>query len=127
MHTILRGAAEEGKIQWVFRDFPLTSIHPRSFRMAESARCAGEQGKFWEYADALYDAQENIRNAQDLDQQLESLMQGIQADPAAFKACRDSGKSRDAITAEMLEAESLQIDGTPTMYINGQRHEGLIS
>jgi hypothetical protein len=44
-----------GKIKWVFRDFPIVSIHPTALKAHEAARCAGEQGKFWEYHDLLAD------------------------------------------------------------------------
>lgn len=127
MHTTLRRAAEEGRIRWVFRDSPLTSIHPLSFEEAESAWCAGEQGKFWEYADALYAAQDHIDKARNLDQQLYTVAQGIHADTVAFKACLDSGRMSETIKTQMTEAASLRIDGTPTLFINGKRHEGLVS
>ena len=127
MHATLRRTADEGRIRWVFRDSPLTSIHRLSFKEAEAAWCAGEQGKFWDYADALYAAQDQINKTQGFDQQLYTVAEGVGADPVALKACLDSGRSTETIKSRMGEAESLQIDGTPTLFINGKRHEGLVS
>lgn len=47
-----------GKVAYVFKDFPLTSIHPNAMRAAHATRCAQEQGKYWEYADMLYENQQ---------------------------------------------------------------------
>jgi len=48
---------DTGKIKFVLKDFPLTSIHPNAFKAAEAARCAGEQGKYWEMHDKLFESQ----------------------------------------------------------------------
>jgi Thioredoxin len=60
MHAALQTAVQEGRIRWVYRHFPLSSIHPLAFKEAEAAECAGAQGKFWEYADALFATQARL-------------------------------------------------------------------
>jgi protein-disulfide isomerase len=127
MHTTLQAVAGEGKIRWVFRDFPLNTIHPLAFKEAEAAQCAGDQGKFWEYADALYAAQDQISSSPDLDQQLASLAKGIHADSVALKGCLDSGKLVKTIKNEMTEGESLQINSTPIIFVGNKRLEGSVS
>jgi protein-disulfide isomerase len=127
MHGTLKTAVNEGKIRWVFRDYPLKSIHPLAVKEAEAAQCAGAQGKFWEYADALYDAQDQISASGDFDQQLASLAQGIHANPLTFKQCLDSGKFNELLRNEMTEAESLQIDSTPTTFVGNRRLGGSVS
>ena len=111
----------------MFRDYPLNSIHPLAFKEAEAAECAGEQGKFWEYADALYAVQAEISSSHSFDQELASLARGIHADPAALKECLDSGKFGGVVTNEMKEAERLQIAAAPTIFLDNKRHEGAMS
>ena len=127
MHGSLKTAVGEGKIRWVFRDYPLTAIHPLALKEAEAGQCAGAQGKFWEYADALYDAQDQISASLDLDQQLTSLAKDVHADPVAFKQCLDTGKFNELLKNEMTEAESLQINGTPTVFVGNKRIEGSVT
>jgi protein-disulfide isomerase len=127
MHASLQTAVNEGRIRWVYRNYPLSSIHPLAFKEAEAAECAGAQGKFWEYADALFAAQARISSSHAFDRELASLAQGINADPAAWKECLDSGQFAETIKNEMSEAEALQISGTPTIFIDSKRHEGSVS
>lgn len=127
MHTSLQTAVNEGKIRWVYRNYPLSSIHPLAFKQAEAAECAGAQGKFWEFADALYAAQARITSAHALEQQLAPLAQGINADPTALKECLDTGQFTGTVNDAMSEAKALQISGTPTSFINNKRHEGTVS
>ncbi len=54
--SLVRALSEyDGKVRWVYRHFPLVNIHPNALSQAKAAECAGEQGKFWEYADALFE------------------------------------------------------------------------
>ena len=127
IHASLQTAVQEGRIRWVYRHFPLSSIHPLAFKEAEAAECAGAQGKFWEYADALFAAQAQINSSHALDRELVSLAEGINADPAALKECLDSGQFTQNVKNQMREGETLQISGTPTIFINSKRHEGSVS
>jgi NhaA family Na+:H+ antiporter len=127
MHASLWTAVDEGRIRWVFRHFPLSSIHPLAFKQAEAAECAGAQGKFWEYADALFAARTRISTSHVLDRELADLAQDINADPAALRECLDSGQVTEIVKNHMREAEALQISGTPTIFIDNKRHEGAVS
>jgi protein-disulfide isomerase len=101
------------QVNWRFKDLPLISIHPAAQSAAEAARCAGDQGKFWEYRDALFQAE---RISVDMHKGVaESL--GIDSEP--FLACLQSQKYRDAVQADSKEAQELGIGGTPTFVING--------
>jgi protein-disulfide isomerase len=101
------------EVNWRFKDLPLISIHPGAQSAAEAARCAGEQGKFWEYRDALFKASQI---SQDMHKGVaESL--GIDSKP--FMTCLQSEKYRDAVQADSKEAQELGIGGTPTFVING--------
>ena len=127
MHASLQTAVQDGRIRWVYRHFPLSSIYPLAFKEAEAAECAGAQGKFWEYADALFAAQARLDSSHALDQELVSLAEGINADPAALKGCLDSQQFTQNVKNQMREGEALQISGTPTIFINSKRHEGSVS
>lgn len=101
------------QIRWSFKDLPLTGIHPGALRAAEASRCAGDQGKFWEYRSGLFDAG---RVTNDLHPKLgESL--GL--DMESFQSCLASEKYREAVQADGAEAEKLGITGTPAFLVNG--------
>jgi len=127
MHASLQTAVQEGRIRWVYRHFPLSSIHPLAFKEAEAAECAGTQGKFWEYADALFAAQARLDSTRALDRELVSLAEGINVDPAALKECLNSAKFAEIVKSQIREAEALQISGTPTIFVDSKRHEGSVS
>jgi len=105
----------DGKIRWVFRDFPIASLHPRAPKAAEAARCAGEQGKFWEYHDLLFESQ-SPATIEDFKRPAEQL----KLDLKSFGQCLDSGKHRAAVEADVQEGARLGITGTPTFFINGR-------
>ena len=105
----------DGKIRWVFRDFPIASLHPMAAKAAEAARCAGEQGRFWEYHDLLFEGQSQA-TIKDLKRSAEQL----KLDSKRFGQCLDSGKHQAAVEADVQEGASLGVTGTPTFFINGR-------
>ena len=105
----------DGKIRWVFRDFPIASLHPRAPKAAEAARCAGEQGKFWEYHDLLFESQ-SLATIEDFKRSAEQL----KLDLKSFGQCLDSGKHQAAVEADVQEGTRLGVTGTPTFFINGR-------
>lgn len=103
------------QVKWTFRDFPIPSLHPAAPLAHEAARCAGAQGKFWDYHDVLFDRSPRA-SAQDLKQYANEL----KLDEAAFNQCLDSGKYRTEVNADMQEGSRLGVTGTPTFFINGR-------
>jgi protein-disulfide isomerase len=103
------------KIKIVFRDFPLDSLHPEARAAAESARCATEQGKFWEFHDKIF-----AGNPDGSPATLARFAQELGMDSAAFEACRTSGKYKSSILASNQEGTQLGITGTPTFFVNGR-------
>ena len=107
-------AAYPGKIRLVYRNLPLTTIHPQAMPAAEAAMCAGEQNAYWQYHEALFNGQETlgtdfyIQTATDL---------GL--DVASFQACIEDHRYQDQIQADMDFALSLGVQSTPTFFING--------
>src|SRR5581483_4391736 len=106
----------EGKIRFVYRDFPISSIHPFAQGAAEAAECAYEQKKFWEYHDLLFQKQPQL--AKD---DLLTYAKQLNLDMKAFQACIDSGKYAQEVQSDYQTGLQLGVNGTPTFYINGRR------
>jgi protein-disulfide isomerase len=100
-----------GKIRYYFRDMPLPT-HPNAMLAAESARCAGEQGKFWEMHDSLF-ANQSALGSKDLTDRTQTL--GI--DKAKFLECITSEKYSQAIRRSAAGAERMGISGTPAFAV----------
>jgi len=102
------------KLRIVYRDFPLTSMHAEALPAAEAANCAGEQGKYWEYHDALFAMKYGlgqdayIAYAKDL---------GLDVDK--FTACMNEHRYRDEVLADREYALNLGVQSTPTFFVNG--------
>jgi protein-disulfide isomerase len=107
-------AAYPGKIRFVYRNLPLTSIHPQAMPAAEAAMCAGEQNAYWQYHDKLFE------NSAALSSDLYSqLATGLNLDVTAFEACTTTHKYQSKIQADMDFALGLGVQSTPTFFING--------
>jgi protein-disulfide isomerase len=107
------------KIRLVHRDFPIDSIHSAARNAHEAARCANEQGKFWQYHDVLY------ANAPKADAaELKSYAKEVGLDVTAFERCVASGKFRDVVQKDVDEGTRLGVTGTPTFFINGRLLSG---
>jgi protein-disulfide isomerase len=108
---------EAGKAKFVFYDFPLTSIHPNAFLAARAARCADDQGRFWEYHDNLFRNQARwsaLANAAGL---FEEYSRTLDMDDGAFAACLNSDRHAEVVTANMMLGEVLGVPSTPTILI----------
>ncbi len=102
------------KIRFVYRDFPLTQIHDQAFAAAEAANCAGEQGKYWEYHDALFAQKYGL--GQDAYLQ---YAQDIGLDVDQFAECLKTHRYKDEVQADLDEAMQIGVRSTPTFFING--------
>jgi protein-disulfide isomerase len=109
----------DGKVRLVHKDLPLDQIHPQARQAAEAARCAEDEGKFWEYHDKLY-ASSPKAAPEDLKVYAKDL--GLKQD--LFDKCLTSGKYKAAIQKDVNEGASLGVTGTPTFFINGRELSG---
>jgi protein-disulfide isomerase len=109
------------QIRIVYRDFPLTSIHPDAQKAAEAAECADEQGRFWEMHDIIF-ANQVIGIGVDALTGYAGQIDGLDAEQLA--ECVDSGKYADEIAADLNDGTSYGVSGTPTFFINGYRLVG---
>jgi protein-disulfide isomerase len=107
------------KVRIVWKDFPLTQIHPQAFKAGEAAHCAGDQGKYWEYHDRLFANQQQL-----LPEDLKKHAAEIGLDATAFAACFDSSKYGERVRNGVAEGTRLGVNSTPTVYINGRMLSG---
>jgi len=105
----------EGETRLVFKNFPL-SIHQYGEKLARSARAAQLQGKFWEMYGALFDNQDRIAPPV-----IDELAKGIGLDLAKFQKDSDSEAVADAVSRDRKQGERLDIQSTPTLFINGRQ------
>jgi len=99
-----------GKIRTVFLDLPLESIHKSAFKAAQAASCAGEQGKYWEMHDRLFQNQQAL-------EPFTPHAAAIGLDAAKFDLCLASGKFDEDIRRDMAEARKVGVTGTPAFLI----------
>ena len=109
---------DTGKVQLVFKDFPL-SFHPQAQKAAESARCAGEQGKYWEMHDKLFSNQQSLSVENE-----KKWAKELGLNTAKFDSCLDSGKYASAVQADSNYGQSIGVSGTPAFFINGKKLVG---
>jgi protein-disulfide isomerase len=108
MSEVVGEYVKAGKLRYVYRDFPLESIHAFALKAAEGTRCAGEQGKFWEMHDRLFRNQSTIGP-----KMLPLHAQMLRLDVTKFQQCLDSGKYTAKIRESVAEAERAGVQGTP--------------
>ena len=103
------------KMRYVYRDFPLTSIHNKAQKAAEAAQCAFEQGKFWEYHDLLFKNQGKLELAD-----LKAYALSLGLDEGKFNLCLESGKYAAEVQKDIQDGQTYGVKGTPTFFINGR-------
>jgi protein-disulfide isomerase len=108
----------QGKVRWIFKDFPLRR-HKGADKLAEAARCAHEQGKFWEFQDLLYDAEAHPDAAM-----LTQFARSLDMNVDQFNQCFESGKYAREVINDKQEASDAGISATPSFIINGRLNRG---
>src|SRR5690348_12905346 len=127
LHDALRGLLPnyDGKVRVVFKDFPIEQLHPWARTAAIAGRCAYQQDPkaFWKLYDLIYDNQEIISAANAWTKMMDYAGQsGLDADP--FKACMASPEAGAAVNASRANGQLLDVNSTPTVFVNGRRMVG---
>lgn len=122
-HATMKQVMENygSKVKWVFKHFPLESTHPYARKAAEATECAGEQGKFWEYTDMVYENQASLS-----DEFLSELADQLKLNGDKFKICLSSGKYAGKVTADLKMGTDAGVRGTPASFINGELVSGAL-
>jgi len=119
-------ARYEGQLRFVYRDFPLSGLHPRAQIAAEAADCAQDQGKFWEMHDTLFAQQADWAEAADVFQRFEQYADDLQLNVELFLSCLKTGKYTPEVQQELQEGQRYGVTGTPTFFINGKVISGAV-
>jgi len=116
---IKRNYVDTGKARYYSKDLPL-DFHANAMRAAQAGRCAGEQGKFWELRDVM------AMNPDKLDMdRIAGFGDNLKMDTKALRACVESGKYKDQVQNDVLEAMKIGANGTPTFVIGKSIENGV--
>lgn len=113
----------EGKVEFVYRYFPLTTIHKNAQLSAQAAEAAGTQGKFWEMHDKLFATQSIWQGIADPKDTYIGYAKELGLEEIKFVADLESQITKDAVSVDILAATRYAITGTPTFYVNGFKTE----
>ena len=108
-----------------YKYFPLVSIHKNALLSAYSVEAAKEQGKFWEMHDLVFEKQNEWSEALDAKAKIEEYAKSLGLDMTKFIADRDSDVTKDTVSRALIEATKLELDHTPTIYMNGEEIKSL--
>jgi protein-disulfide isomerase len=107
------------RLRFVFRNFPITTSHPNAEHAAEAAEAAGAQDRFWEMHDHLFENQKRLR-----DQDLHRYAEELGLDVTRFDQEMADHVYADRVHEDFMGGVRSGVNGTPTFYINGARHDG---
>ncbi len=122
------------KVKFIYKDYPLTEIHPWAVHAAVNANCLAAQNNdaYWEFADYIHENQKDVNSEKIRDNQFGvldklTLLQGQKhsLDMPKLQACVKA-QNDDAVKASMKEGEQLGVSATPTMFVNGQEIDGAL-
>jgi len=123
VHPVLQLVKEANPdVKFVYRQFPLTSIHEFAQGAAEASLAAAAQGKFWEYHDELF-----INQSQLSRDDLITHAGTVGLDVSQFTSELDERVHRDAVNQDRTDGNVLGVRGTPTLFVNGVRYQGQLS
>ncbi len=117
--SIKQNYVDTGKVLFVYKHFPLDSIHPMATPAALASECAAEQGKFWEYHDKVFENMASLSTAN-----LKKWAGDLGLNTATFNSCLDSQKYADKVKADLQEGLAAGIRGTPGFLVNGELVSG---
>jgi protein-disulfide isomerase len=107
------------RLRFVFRNFPLTQIHPNAQTAAETAEFAGAHGRFWEMHDRIYENQDRLGLPL-----LFTLAEELGLDPQDLRAALTAGEFEPRVRRDFLSGVRSGVNGTPTFFLGEQRHDG---
>lgn len=113
------------RVKFVWKDFPLMSIHPNARAAANAAWCADEQGKYWEYHNILFAEQSSWGPLRDPAENFRTYATRLGIEPNSFGTCYDARRYDGKVMAGVQEGNANRVTGTPTIFVNDVRHPGL--
>ena len=119
LKKVLAQYTDPSKVNFVFRNFPLESIHPNARLAAEAAEAAGVQGKYWEMHDMLYEQQNEWSTSDAAQDIFTNYATALGLDVDKFKVSVGQRLFKAVIDADLADGNAVQVSGTPTFFING--------
>lgn len=121
VNPIIRALRERlgNRLRYVYRHFPINSVHPNAQLAAEATEAAGAQGKFWEMYDYLFEHQAELDRVHLIEYARELGLDLIQ-----FEKDLDDQRYASKVNEDFLSGVRSGVNGTPTFFINGQRYDG---
>lgn len=113
------------RASFVFKSFPLEA-HPKSPLLAAAALCAHEQGKYFDYASALFAKQRDLERRANTKQELKNIAWMSRLDWKPFSDCIDQDRYQDQVRSEGDEARSLGLDAAPALFISDRFFSGAV-
>lgn len=113
--------SEQENLKVVYRHFPLVNIHPNAMPAALASEAAGQQGKFWEMHDILYDRQSEWSGAGNPAETFSGYAEELELDMEKYQADFESEEVRTAVNNDILSGNRGGVDSTPTFILNGSR------
>lgn len=123
------------RVEFIYKDFPLSEIHPWAIHAAVDANCLAVQNgdAYWDFADSLHRNQTEVNAQHELTAQFATLDrvanafgQKYRLDDSRLQACVKA-QNEDAVKRSVEEGEALGINATPTLFVNGQELDGVMS
>ncbi|MGD0483865.1 MAG: DsbA family protein [Gemmatimonadales bacterium] len=115
-----------GRLKWRFMDFPLQG-HTASPPAHLAAGCAGEQGRFFEMMDAIFNRQNEWANEGNPARKIRDYASQLGLDMSRFDACVETAHAKPAVDADYAEGERLGVNATPTFFVNGREWPGVLN
>ena len=114
---------ETGKVKMVLRDFPLEQIHPFARAASEAAECAKDQGRYWEYHDALFAKQSLMTGDAAF---FSGIAKELGFNVKEFDSCVSTRKYKDEVDKDIQDGIAAGVQGTPATFINGKLVSGAV-
>lgn len=125
---IKKNYIDTGKARLVYRDFPLTAIHPAAQKAAEAGQCADDQGRFWDMHDKMY-AEQDKEGTGTIQFELADIKKWaseIGLNAGEFNNCLDSDKYKKEVEKDLADGTASGITGTPGTFVNGTLIKGSV-
>ncbi|MDP3778914.1 MAG: DsbA family protein [bacterium] len=120
--SIMSSYVKNGQVKFVYHDFAF--LGQESNWASEAARCAGDQGKFWQYHDYLYEHQNGENDGAFGKDHLKSFARELGLNSNEFNSCLDSGKHAQEVVDDTEIGRKFGVNGTPTSFVNGKEISG---
>lgn len=112
------------ELYYAYNDFPIIQLHKNAYEAALAAQCAYKQEKFWEYHDRLFLDQSSWKDLENPRDKFIAYAKALDLDSDMFSICYDEEQTKDLIEEDLNEARELDINSTPTYFVNSIRYVG---